>query len=153
MINIRVSRSYRNVVDEAQLVNAVTKAIEYQGVMPGEVDLSIIIENDKKLKELNQNFLGIDAVTDVLSFTLNEKDPESERLYLGDVIISFPRAEEQSIQAGHKVMDELDLLTVHGVLHLFGYDHADPVEKSHMWRAQSEILDSIHVVISKWPED
>lgn len=153
MINLRVSRSFRNMVLKDELINAITRAIEYQGVVPGDVDISVVIENDKKLKELNQNFLGIDAVTDVLSFSLNEKDPESERLYLGDVIISFPRAQQQSIQAGHKVMDELDLLVVHGVLHLFGYDHAEPIEKAKMWSAQSAILESINVVINQWPED
>ena len=74
-------------------------------------------------------------------------------MYLGDVIISFPRALEQSTQAGHTVMDELNLLTVHGVLHLLGYDHVEQRSKAKMWNAQNQILESMHVLIKKLPED
>ncbi len=153
MINLRVPRAYRGLVLEEELVHAAIKTIEYQGIKPDDVDVSIVIENDVKLRELNRNFLGIDAVTDVLSFALVEKDPENDRLYLGDVIISFPRAKAQSEQAGHSVMDELDLLAVHGILHLMGYDHAEPMAKEKMWDAQAKILGSMNVVIKKWPED
>ncbi len=153
MINLRISRLYRSMVVGEELINAVKTTLEYQQIKPDEVDASIVIENDNKLKELNRNFLGIDAATDVLSFALDEKDPENGRLYLGDVIISFPRAKAQSELAGHSVMDELDLLAVHGVLHLLGYDHAEPPAKERMWNAQAQILGSINVVINKWPED
>ncbi len=153
MINLRISRLYRDMILEDELKNAVKTTIEYQQIKPDEVDVSIVIENDKKLKELNRNFLGIDAATDVLSFALDEKDPENGRLYLGDVIISFPRAQAQSELAGHSVMDELDLLVVHGVLHLLGYDHAELSAKERMWNAQAQILVSMNVVINKWPED
>ncbi len=153
MINLRVARFYRGMVLEEELIKAVNTTIEYQQINPDEVDVSIVIENDKKLKELNRNYLGIDAATDVLSFALDEKDPESGRLYLGDVIISFPRVQAQSELAGHSVMDELDLLAVHGVLHLLGYDHAEPPAKERMWNAQAQILVSMNVVINKWPED
>jgi probable rRNA maturation factor len=153
MINLRVSRSYKSMVREDELKMAVAKTVEFQGIKPDDVDVSIIIQSDRKLRELNRNFLGIDAATDVLSFALDETDPESGRLYLGDVIISFPRAQAQSDQAGHSVMDELKLLAVHGILHLLGYDHAVPVTKEKMWKAQLEILDSIQVVVKKWPED
>lgn len=153
MIDLRISRAYKGLVLEEELVHAVKKTLEYQGTPPDEVDASILIENDKKLKELNRNFLGIDAATDVLSFALSEKNPENDRLYLGDVIISFPRAKAQSEQAGHSVMDELDLLAIHGVLHLLGYDHAEPLAKEKMWDAQAKILGSLNIVIKKWPED
>ncbi len=153
MINLRVSRLYKGMVLVEELINAVKTTVEYQGIQPDDVDIGIIVENDRKLRELNRNYLGIDAVTDVLSFALDEKDPENDRLYLGDVIISFPRAQAQSELAGHSVMDELDLLAVHGVLHLLGYDHAEPLAKEKMWDAQSEILGSMNVVINKWPED
>ncbi len=153
MINLRVSRAYRGLVLEEELVHAAIKTIEYQGINPEEVDISLVIENNARLRALNRNFLGIDAVTDVLSFVLDEKNPENDRLYLGDVIISFPRARAQSEQAGHSVMDELDLLAVHGILHLLGYDHAEPVAKEKMWDAQAKILASVNVAIKKWPED
>ncbi len=136
-----------------KIVDAVAATLKNQKIDPEEVDLSIVIEDDKKLKELNLRFLGIDAVTDVLSFSLNEKDPENNRMYLGDVIISFPRALEQSERAGHSVMDELELLTVHGVLHLLGFDHVEPGSKARMWNIQSQILESMNVTIRKLPED
>ena len=153
MINLHVSKLYKTVVIKEKIVSAVITTFEYQKIVPEDVELSIVIEDDEKLKELNQRYLGIDAVTDVLSFSLNEKDPENDRLYLGDIIISFPRAQEQSDLAGHTVMDELSLLTVHGVLHLLGYDHIEPGDKTNMWNAQSKILESMHVVIKKLPED
>ncbi len=153
MVRVRVSRAFKGNVHEDEIINAAEKTFKHQGFDPGDVDLSIVIENDKKLKELNRRFLGIDAVTDVLSFSLNEKDPENETLYLGDVIISYQRALEQSAQVGYPVMHELELLTVHGVLHLLGYDHVEPAEKTKMWSLQREILESLNIIARIWPEE
>ena len=69
-----------------------------------------------------------------------EKDPDTNHVYLGDVIISFDKALKQADQAGHPVLVELKLLVVHGVLHLLGYDHAEPGQKSRMWDTQNKIL-------------
>jgi len=60
---------------------------------------------------------------------------------LGDVILSYPRAEEQAAEAGHSALDELQLLTVHGVLHLLGYDDQEETARAEMWAAQEAILD------------
>ncbi len=68
--------------------------------------------------------------------------PEAQN-YLGDVVISFPTAERQAAAVGHSVAEELCLLTVHGVLHLLGYDHASPEEEADMWARQSQILASL----------
>ena len=76
----------------------------------------------------------------MLSFPSGETDPESGELYLGDIILSFPKAEEQAIAAGHSTDCEIRLLITHGFLHLLGYDHYDEAEKSRMWLAQNEIL-------------
>jgi probable rRNA maturation factor len=89
---------------------------------------------------LNRQYLGVDAPTDVLSFPVGEVDPESEALYLGDILISYPQALAQAEAAGHPVQAELQLLVVHGTLHLLGYDHAEEDEKTLMWKAQDEIL-------------
>jgi probable rRNA maturation factor len=70
-----------------------------------------------------------------------------EPTYLGDVVISYPRAKEQAVSAGHLVADELLLLVVHGVLHLLGYDHAAPGEKRKMWAAQTDILRQLGVQV------
>jgi probable rRNA maturation factor len=103
-------------------------------------DLSIILTSDARLHELNLTYLGVDAPTDVLSFPASETDPQSGARYIGDILISIPRAQAQAEAAGHALEAEVQLLVVHGVLHLLGHDHAEPNEKARMWKAQSEIL-------------
>jgi probable rRNA maturation factor len=113
----------------------------------GGTGLSIVIGDDAQLQELNRQFLGLDAPTDVLSFPADEVDPDSGERYLGDVIISLPRAAAQAEAAGHSVQDELQLLVVHGVLHLLGFDHADPDEKERMWGIQAQVLHQLGLTI------
>jgi probable rRNA maturation factor len=110
-----------------------------------DADLSVVLTNDARLRQLNRDHLGIDAPTDVLSFPASESDgsetdPETGSPYLGDVLISIPRAKAQAKVAGHALESEVQLLVVHGVLHLLGHDHAKPKEKAKMWKAQAEIL-------------
>jgi len=106
-------------------------------------DLTVVLADDARLKKLNHDYLGIDAATDVLSFPASEADPETGTRYLGDILISIPRAEEQAGLAGHPLESEVQLLVIHGVLHLLGYDHAGSTEKAKMWKAQAEILESL----------
>jgi probable rRNA maturation factor len=153
MINISVSDPFKEDVNETLINSAAAAALEHQSISPEEVDLSVVIEDNASLQELNRDYRDLDAPTDVLSFSLNEKDPETNQLYLGDVIISYQKALEQAEKAGHTVMAELELLTVHGILHLLGHDHAEPQEKEKMWAAQENILRSLKVEINKWPED
>ena len=105
-----------------------------------DADLTIVLTGDKQIQALDRNFLGKDIPTDVLSFPASETDPETGRLYLGDIIISVPRAEAQSSAWGHSLEAELSLLVVHGVLHLLGHDHAEVDEKRRMLVAQNDIL-------------
>ena len=104
------------------------------------VDASIVLTDDAQLHALDLQFLGIDAPTDVLAFPSDETDPDSGAAYLGDVIISYPRAQGQAASGGYGVTAELQLLVVHGLLHLLGYDHARSEQKTAMWAAQAEIL-------------
>lgn len=119
-----------------------TAALRHEG-QPGEV--ALVLTDDQSIQELNRDFLGEDAPTDVLSFSALEEAgpfvsaPEAGG-YLGDVIISYPRAVQQAREQGHAVELELDLLVVHGILHLLGYDHATEEEKSLMWSHQDSIL-------------
>lgn len=106
-------------------------------------DLTIVLTDNAQLHELNRDYLGIDAPTDVLSFPASETDPESARRYLGDILVSVPRAEEQAQAAGHALQAEVQLLIVHGTLHLLGYDHAGDEDKAQMWKAQAEILEKL----------
>lgn len=108
-----------------------------------ECELSIVLTDDARLQELNREYLGIDAPTDVLSFPASETDPETGARYIGDILISIPRAQSQADIAGHPLESEVQLLVVHGVLHLLGHDHAAPDEKARMWKAQAETLESL----------
>lgn len=105
-----------------------------------DVDLTLVLTGDAQVQALDRAFLGKDMSTDVLSFPSSETDPETGRRYLGDIIISVPQAEAQSLAAGHSLEAELSLLVIHGVLHLLGHDHARAREKARMWAAQSEVL-------------
>ena len=108
-----------------------------------EADLTIVLADDAHLQELNRDYLGVDAPTDVLSFPASEMDPQTGSRYIGDIIISVPYAAKGAAKAGHPVDSELHLLVVHGVLHLLGHDHAEPKEKAKMWKAQAEVLKSL----------
>jgi probable rRNA maturation factor len=108
-----------------------------------EAELTIVVTDDKRLQQLNRDYLEIDAPTDVLSFPSGEVDPETGKTYLGDVLISFTRAAAQAEAGGHPVEDELKLLVVHGVLHLLGFDHREEEDKERMWAAQTQILKNL----------
>lgn len=108
--------------------------------------LSLVITNSETVQSLNNQFRNIDAPTDVLSFAA-DSDPHAlepgEPPYLGDILIAFPVAAQQAEESGHGVEEELRFLTVHGVLHLLGYDHHTPDEQAEMWALQSTILDTL----------
>jgi len=138
MINIESTHDF-----PASLFERPARAtLQHQNESP-DVDLSIVLADDARLHELNRDYLGVDAPTDVLSFPASETDPETGSRYIGDIIISVPYAAKGAAKAGHPLESELQLLVVHGVLHLLGNDHAKPREKAKMWKAQTEILESL----------
>lgn len=124
------------------LERAAKAALEHQSA-PAESTLTIVLTDDKQIRELNRDYLGNDAPTDVLSFPASETDPETGSPYLGDILISLPYAAKSAALAGHPLEAEVQLLVVHGVLHLLGHDHAKTREKARMWKAQAEILGSL----------
>ena len=126
----------------ALLQRAAQAALKHQG-RSLKADLSIVLTDNRRLRQLNRDYLGIDAPTDVLSFPASESDPETGAAYLGDILISIPYARASSKKAGNSLEEEVQLLVVHGVLHLLGHDHARPREKSRMWKAQREILEAL----------
>ncbi len=137
---ITIESSHPISFDTSLLEAAAQAALAHQA---SEGDLTIVLTDDAQLHELNRDYLGVDAPTDVLSFPASETDPETGRAYLGDILLSIPRAEKQAAAAGHPLADEARLLVVHGVLHLLGHDHAEADEKAKMWQAQAEILASL----------
>jgi probable rRNA maturation factor len=138
MINIEIIPDFRRMFMPGILETAARAALLQQSAP--DSDLTVVLTGDSQIQALDHDFLGKDTPTDVLSFPASEIDPETGRRYLGDIIISVPRAEAQSIAAGHSLEAELSLLVIHGVLHLLGHDHAEQEEKNRMWAAQSETL-------------
>jgi probable rRNA maturation factor len=128
-------------VSEYLIERAASAALSYHASRASpDTELTIVLTDDARLRELNRDYLGIDAPTDVLSFPASERDPETGARYIGDILISIPRAQAQADAAGHPLESEMQLLVVHGVLHLLGHDHAQAEEKARMWQAQAEIL-------------
>ena len=125
------------------LERAARAALELSGAP--DADLTIVLVDDAHIQALNRDFLGHDAPTDVLSFPADEPDPETGRRYLGDVVISLVRAGEQARAHAHALESEMQLLVVHGVLHLLGHDHAGAQEKARMWAAQAEALEQLGI--------
>jgi probable rRNA maturation factor len=135
MINIELNFPF----PENLLERAARAALEHESESL-DCDLSIVLTDDARLQALNQDYLGIDAPTDVLSFPASETDPETGVRYIGDILISMPRAQSQADAVGQPLESEVQLLVVHGMLHLLGHDHAHAAEKALMWKAQAEIL-------------
>lgn len=142
MIFIETNENLSINVDLEQVERTANTALTHQKA-PADADLTIVLTDDKQLQELNLEWMGIDAPTDVLSFPADETDPETDTPYLGDILISVQRAAEQAQAAGHAAEAEIQLLVVHGILHLLGHDHAEPEEKAKMWNDQAEILTSL----------
>jgi probable rRNA maturation factor len=141
MILVQVDENLSSPIEAALVEKAAQEALDQQRAEEG--DLTVVLTGDAELQSLNLEYLGIDAPTDVLSFPADFIDPDTDRRYYGDILISIARAQAQAQAASHPVQDEILLLTVHGVLHLLGHDHAEEAEKQRMWAAQAEILDGL----------
>ncbi|HID63410.1 MAG TPA: rRNA maturation RNase YbeY [Anaerolineae bacterium] len=142
-IDVQTAPRFAGEVDEELLRRVTAEVLRREGV-EGEVTLSVVITDDEAVRELNRQFRDVDAPTDVLAFGGGREGDfvtaPGEPAYLGDVVISYPRAVAQAEEYGHSIDRELALLAVHGVLHLLGYDHVDEAERTEMWARQDEIL-------------
>ncbi len=137
MENIEVSDEIRNVV-----INSAEKSLMAEGI--DDCELSILLTDDNEIQRLNAQYRNINAATDVLAFAMREGvDADPNDKVLGDIVISIPTAERQAKEYGHSVYAELALLTIHGVLHLLGYDHHKRDEAEIMEEKQKEIIHSL----------
>ena len=152
MIDLQIAESLESKVTSDALLSAVQAALNYHDPAL-DVNLTVAVDTDETLHALNLQYRGINAPTDVLSFNADEIDPETGQTYLGDILISYDRALAQAEKAGHPVQNELQLLAVHGTLHLLGFDHGQEDEKRRMWTAQAEILERIGCTILQLSED
>ncbi|WP_322821705.1 rRNA maturation RNase YbeY [Chloroflexus sp.] len=134
------------VTADSALVERAAAAVLAAEQMPEGCEVGIRITTDDELHRLNRDFRGVDAPTDVLSFADDGHDsrfvaaPDQPR-YLGDIAISYQRVLVQAAEYGHSPDRELAYLTVHGVLHLLGYDHEQgPAEAARMRTREEEIM-------------
>ncbi|MFN2465724.1 MAG: rRNA maturation RNase YbeY [Candidatus Dormibacteria bacterium] len=124
----------------AVIRRAIQAAARAEGLAPG-LSVSVLLTDDAEIRGLNQRYAGEDHATDVLSFGAGDvAGKPGEGGELGDIILSLDHLAAQAAAAGHSVARETAMLTVHGFLHLLGYDHADPAQERRMFARTDEIL-------------
>ncbi|MDQ3985874.1 MAG: rRNA maturation RNase YbeY [Actinomycetota bacterium] len=138
-----MANEQRLFVDESRLALLATHVMQSEDI-DDSVELSILLVTEDHIKQLNRRFANEDRSTDVLAFPMMEDDDDEENL-LGDVVVCPPVAQRQAASMNHSLERELDVLTVHGTLHLLGYDHQTPQDKTEMDRRTDSILDSFIV--------
>jgi probable rRNA maturation factor len=131
-------------IEQAILTLGVLSAQRFK--LPPQAEVAVVFLDDAAIRSYNWDYRGVDAPTDVLSFAQREETeddvapiPGQEEL-LGDILISLPRAREQSAAYGHSLAREVGFLFAHGLLHLLGYDHTEPAEEAEMFALQEELL-------------
>jgi probable rRNA maturation factor len=148
-LSIEIANESNVEVDTDAVLAVARHALDEMGVNP-LAELSILLVDVGYMAELNHRWMGSDGPTDVLAFPMDEGSVDhgpgevstSEPALLGDIVLCPEVAARQAVAANHSAADELHLLTVHGVLHLLGYEHAEPEEEREMFALQARLLDS-----------
>jgi probable rRNA maturation factor len=145
-VSIEIANESGVGVDEGSIVSAARFALDRMGVSP-LAELSVLLVELDVMADLHERWMDLPGPTDVMAFPMDELDsarrPDAAGLgpaLLGDIVLCPAFAKDQAKKAGHGLLDELHLLTVHGVLHLLGYDHAEPAEEREMFTLQNRIL-------------
>ena len=143
-MSIEINNESTIPVDEAALQRLATYAFDILHVHP-DAELAIVLVDEAAMEQLHVQWMDEPGPTDVLSFPMDELRPGTEEEpspagLLGDVVLCPQVAQVQAETAGHTLMDELLLLTTHGILHLLGFDHAEPADEREMFAIQRDIL-------------
>ena len=146
-MSIEVSNESGIDVSEAELVSVARFVLARMDVNPG-AELSMVLLDTAAMADLHMRWMDLPGPTDVMSFPMDELEPggrpdtpEPGPAMLGDIVLCPEFAAKQAEAAGHSLGQELALLTVHGVLHLLGYDHAEPEEEKEMFALQRRLLE------------
>ena len=130
-------------MDARRLRNAARRLLRAEKA-PASSEASVVLTDDERIAELNKTYRAVDGPTDVLAFSQREGEEsfpeEPEENLLGDVVISVETARRQADEHGNSLDDEVEMLLVHGLLHLMGYDHAEPEEARKMFAKQDQYL-------------
>ena len=142
-MSIELRNESAHSVDEARVLRLASFALDAMRIHP-DSELEILFYDEEPMTELHIKFMDEPGPTDVLSFPMDELHPGDERDLslgqLGSIVICTAVAAAQAETAGHSTMEEILLLTTHGVLHLLGFDHAEPEEHKVMFGLQADIL-------------
>jgi probable rRNA maturation factor len=142
VVRVSVVEPFASSLSEARLESVARRVLEGEGVDAAE--LSVTVTDDETVRSLNREYAGEDAVTDVLSFSQREGEefatPPGGASPLGEVIIAYPQAAQQAGEQEQSVDEEVARLLVHGILHLLGYDHAQPEEERRMRAREEELV-------------
>ncbi|APU16912.1 putative rRNA maturation factor [Actinoalloteichus sp. GBA129-24] len=145
-VSIEIANESGVAVEETSIVAAARYALDRMGVS-ALAELSVLLVELEAMADLHERWMDLPGPTDVMAFPMDELDsarrPDtaaSGPALLGDIVLCPEFAREQAKKAGHSLIDELHLLTVHGVLHLLGYDHAEPAEEREMFGLQNRLL-------------
>ncbi|MEO7912653.1 MAG: rRNA maturation RNase YbeY [Roseiflexaceae bacterium] len=146
--DIQIDERFQNEIDATLIERAVAAVLAAEGVA-GTIEASVLVTDDAMLHQLNRDYRNVDAPTDVLSFADDQESddaptafvrpPDASR-YLGDLAISYERVVAQAAEYGHSPARELVFLTVHGTLHLLGYDHERGDADQAAMRAREEAI-------------
>ncbi|HEY4270203.1 MAG TPA: rRNA maturation RNase YbeY [Galbitalea sp.] len=143
-MSIEINNESSIEVDESLLQRLVTYDLDQLHVHP-DAELAIVLVDESAMEQLHVQWMDEPGPTDVLSFPMDELRPGTEDQptapgLLGDIVLCPQVATAQAEAAGHSAMDEMLLLTTHGLLHLLGFDHAEPDEEKEMFGIQSDLL-------------
>ena len=137
---------------EAVITTVVNETIKQENLTNEMLECSFIFVDNEQIREINANYRQKDAVTDVITFAIEDEMPGEIKIQgipmprmLGDVFISLPRTREQAERYGHSFERELSFLAVHGCLHLLGYDHIEPEEEKIMFGKQEDVLNALGI--------
>jgi len=144
MINIQNEMADSPEINQVLLKRAVRFTLN--SIENSKGDITLRLTNDVEMNQLNQTFRNVDNTTDVLAFAQSFVDPDTNHLYLGDIIISVEQALRQASENGQTLDEECAFLAIHGTLHLLGFDHKTPKEKSEMWHHQEKIFNSLFLL-------
>lgn len=148
MDNVEIFNETNEEIEDLKILKPLLEyARKYEGLEGTELEFSIIIVDNKRIHEINKEYRGIDRPTDVISFALEDSEGVELENYriLGDIYISIDKVKEQAKEYGHSEKRELAFLTVHGFLHLLGYDHMEKEEEKIMFGKQEEILNGFGI--------
>ena len=141
-MNIEITNLASTTCDEGRIKSIAKYSLDKLGMHP-DCELSISLVEEAEMSSLHMQWMDESGPTDVLSFPMDELKPNSAAQgpgVLGDIVLCPSFAKAQAEQAGHSLQEELELLTVHGVLHLLGFDHRESEEERIMFAMQNEYL-------------